>query len=196
MMKIPDISKIDIKDIDVAKIQAELLHRKELVIQVGLVLVSLVVGIWAFNGSQAEIAKYKSQIVSLQAKTGAIEEYNRTQQEVKNFVSKVPDPVSEDKIIDLVTDLAGKNSVKILTFNRAEVEKKDTLVTTTVNFSLVTDSFANIIRFIFDVEKSKDFMQIWTCTIEPQLGGTVSTKNNGNPQLTFRVDVVSLKVKP
>lgn len=193
-MKIPDISKIDIKDIDVVKIQNELMQRKELVVQVLLALASIVVGVSAFNGSQAEIAKYKSQIASLQAKTGAIDEYNKTQGEVKDFINKVPAPVSQDKMITLVTDLAGKNDVKILTFNQAEAEKKGTLVTTAVNFSLETNSFANMIRFMAEIERDKDFMQISTCKVEPQLNAKLSANNPGVP-LIFHVDVVSLKVE-
>lgn len=195
MMKIPDLSKIDIKDIDVVKLKAQLLQHKGIVVQVVLIAVSFVVAILMFNQSQNEIKNYKSQITVLQAKTGAIDQYNKTQADVKNFLSKVPDPVSEDKIINLVTDLAVKNKVKILTFTQADIAKKNTLETTSLKFSLAADSFSVMVRFLADIERGKDFMQIWSCEVEPQLNITKSWKEAGSTPLNFNISVVSIKVQ-
>ena len=194
-MKISDLSKINIKDIDVAKLQDQLLQRKDILIQVVLGVISVVIAVSVFNQSQLEIKKYKSQIASLQSKTGAIDEYNRTQADVKGFLSKVPDSVPEDKIINLVTDLAGKNGVKILTFSQANVKKENTLVTTSLNFSLVADSFVSMVRFIADIEKGKDFLQIWSCDMVPQMNSKESGKKSSNIPINFQIDVASIMVE-
>jgi hypothetical protein len=195
MMKIPDLSKIDIKDIDAVKVKEQLIQHKGVVAQVGLGLVSFVVAVAMFNQSQGDIARYKSQIAVLNAKTGAIDQYNKTQSDVKDFLNKVPDSVSEDKMINLVTDLAGKNGVQILTFTRTSVEKKNTLVTTSLRFSLAADSFSGMVKFMADIERGKDFMKIWSCEAEPQLNIKRPTKENGNTMITFHIDVASLKVE-
>jgi hypothetical protein len=171
------------------------MQHKGVVAQVGLGVMSFVVAIAMFNQSQGDIARYKSQIAVLNAKTGAIDQYNKVQKDVKDFLNKVPDSVSEDKMINLVTDLAGKNGVQILTFTRTNVEKKNTLVTTSLKFSLVADSFSGMVRFMADIERGKDFMKIWSYEAGTQLNIKRSVKENGNMLITFRIDVVSLKVE-
>lgn len=193
-MKIPDLSKIDVKDIDVVKLKNEILDHKEIAIQVVLGVISLFVIISLVNTSQAEIKKYKSQIAALMAKTGLIEEYKKVEQEIRDFLNKVPAHVSEDKMVDLVTDLAGKNKVKILTFTQAKVDKKDTVETTAVTFSLTADSFINMVKFLVDIEKGKDFLQIWTCPIVPRMDATETNDKDSGVPINFRIEVVSVKV--
>lgn len=193
-MKITDLSKLDVKDINVAKIKDQILERKEIAIQVLLGVVSFFVAVSMFNQSQGQIKQYKLKIASLQAKTGSIDQYNTTQTDVKDFLSKVPDPVSEDKIINLVTDLAGKNGVKIITFTQADVQKNNTMQITTLIFSLVADSFSGMVRFMADIENGKDFLQIWSCDVDPQINKKTS-KNSGAMPINFRIEVASLKVE-
>ncbi len=193
-MKIPDLSKIDIKDIDIAKLKNEVLDHKEIAIQVLLGVVSLFIIISLVNTSQVEIKKYKSQIAALMAKTGLIEEYKKVEQEIKDFLSKVPAHVPKEKMVDLVTDLAGKNKVKILTFTQANVEKKDSIETTAVTFSLTADSFVNMVKFLVDIEKGKDFLQIWSCPIIPRMDATEKANDASGVPINFRIEVVSVKV--
>ena len=194
-MKIPDLNKIDIKDIDVAKLKDQLLERKDIVIQMALGVMTVVIAFLIFNRGQAEIKEYKSKISTLQAKTGVIDEYNRTQADIKGFLGKVPDVVPADKIINLVTDLAGKNDVKILTFSQADVKKERSLVTTSISFSLVANSFVSMARFMADIENGKDFLQLWSCDMVPQIDTKKSEKESAKIPISFQIDVASLKVE-
>lgn len=193
-MNIPDLSKIDIKDIDVNKLKDQAIQNKEVVSQVVLVLISIVVAIMFFNQSQFEISQYKYKIATLQAKTGAIEEYNNTQSSVKKFLDQVPAHVPEDKIISFVTDYAGQNNVRILTFTPAVVEKKNTLETTMLKFTLTADSFASMVRFMSDIERGKDFMQVWSCEVEPQSDVRTPSREKKLIPVNFRIEVASLRV--
>src|SRR5690242_15831957 len=118
-MKIPDLSKIDIKDIDVNKIKDQILDHKEQAVQVvlGIVAFFMIVSMW--GGSQKEIGKFKNQINSMQAKSGIIGEYKKSQSDMEMFLKGLPPALSEGQIINLVTDLADKNKIKILTFTPA-----------------------------------------------------------------------------
>ncbi len=193
-MKITDISKIDIKDIDAAKIKDQLLQHKEVVVQIILGACSLFFAVSLFNQSQTEVTKYKTQIATLQAKAPAIEQYNKTQMDVKDYLKKVPEAVSEDKIINLVTDIAVKNGVKILTFNPANIDKRNSLETLSLRFTLVADSFLSMVRFMADIERGKDFLQIWECEADPQLNAKSSTNNKGSA-INFRMEVASIMVE-
>src|SRR3954468_19965406 len=118
-MKIPDLSKIDIKDIDVIKIKDQLLDHKELALQVGLGVVTFFMVISMMGGCQKEISKYKSQINAMQSKSDIIQQYKKSQSDVDTFLKNLPPSLSEDQIIDSVTNLADKNKIKILTFTPA-----------------------------------------------------------------------------
>ena len=194
-MNIADLSKIDIKDIDVLKVKNKLLQHKEIVLQVLLAFGSFIIAVSMLNQSQADIKKYKSQIASLQSKTGAIEQYNKTQNDLKVYLGKVPEFVSEDKVINLVTDFAGKNGVKIITFSPATVEKKKTLETISLKFSLVAESFSSMIRFMADIERGNDFMQIWGCEVDPQPQARTGSKDKKGVPINFRIEVASMKVE-
>lgn len=194
-MKIPDISKIDMKDIDFGKIKNEILDHKETAVQVILVIVSLFFMVSVITASQAGIKKYKNQITALLAKTGLIEEYKKVEQEIKDFLSKVPAHVPEDKMVNLVADLAGKNNVKILTFSQAKIDKKDTIETTAVTFSLTADSFINMVKFLVDIEKGKEFLQVWSCPIAPRMDAGGKQKDKSGVPINFKIEVVSVKVK-
>lgn len=194
-MKIPDISKIDIKDIDFGKLKNEVVEHKEIAIQVFLVIVSLVFVVAVIVTSQTGIEKYKAQISALLAKSGLIEEYKKVEQEIKDFLSNVPAHVPEDKMVNLVTDLADNNKVKILTFTQAKAEKKGTLETTLVTFSLTTDSFVNMVKFLVGIEKGNEFLQVWSCPIAPRLDARSTIKDKFSVPINFKIDVVSVKVK-
>ena len=68
-MNLSDLSKLDIKDIDVAKLKDKAVQHKEVVAQGVLVLTSIVVAIMLVNQSQFEIGQFKFKIATLQAKT-------------------------------------------------------------------------------------------------------------------------------
>lgn len=193
-MNLSDLSKIDIKDIDVAKLKDKAVQHKEVVAQGVLVLTSIVVAIMLVNQSQFEIGQFKFKIATLQAKTGAIDEYNSTQNAVKKFLDQVPAPVPEDKIISLVTDYAGQNNVRILTFTPAVLEKKNTLETTKLRFTLTAESFASMVRFMSDIERGKDFMQVWSCEVEPQQDVRTPLREKKPVPVNFRIEVASLRV--
>lgn len=198
-MRIPDISKIDIKDIDVGKIRNEILDHKEISIQVVCVIVSLFFMFSVFNTSKGKIETHKARIAALLGKTGLIEEYKKVDQKISDFISKVPAHIPEDKMVDLVTDYAGKNKVKILTFSQAKVNKKDTVETTTVTFSLTADTFVDMVKFLVDIETGEKFVQVSSCNVSPRdvsLRADAGSKEKdklGVP-ISFRIEVVSLKV--
>ncbi|GEM_PF-3256438 len=194
-MHISDLSKIDIKDIDFNKLKDRLLDRKDLLIQIGLVVVFLIIISSLFKNSQVEVGKFKSQMADLQSKTSVVAEYNKTNEDASAFLKEAPPPLSEDQIINFVTDLADKNNVKILTFSPAKVEDEEVLSTTMLQFSLETKEYKDMVHFIADIERSKNLLQIKTCTAQPKMAMTSQTEENENLFIGFRIEVVSVQAK-
>lgn len=194
-MKIPDLSKINVKDIDSAKIKDMATQHKESLLQGALVLFSVIMTISLCVSSQTEVNKYKAQIAALQSKTGIIEEFNKSQNQVKTFLNEVPRFVSEDKMTTLVTDFAGQMGVKMVTFSPPVIEKKNNIETTAIKFTMAANSFVEMIRFMSEIERGKDFLQIWGCEVESQQDPHGPAPDKKKVPINFRIQVASLKVK-
>jgi hypothetical protein len=194
--KLPDLSKIDIKDIDINKIKAELLEHKEVVVQVALGVVSFFMVLSLIGGCQGDIKKYKNQIRSMESKSGIIGQYKKSQTDIDAFLKSIPAPMTEGKIIAMVTDLADKNKVKILTFaplNRLENTTKKSYQETVIQFSLQASTYQSMVRLIADIEYSKkDVLQVRSCVIQK---AAADKQKNEEPPLNFRIEVASLEVK-
>jgi hypothetical protein len=198
--KIPDLSKIDIKDIDINKIKDQLLENKERVVQVALGVLAffMIVSMWA--GSQKEIGKFKKQINTMQSKSGIIGEYKKSQSAYDAFLKNLPPSLSEGQIINLVTDLADKNKIKILTFVPVTArEGRKNYQETKIQFSLQAKGYKDMVRLIADVEKSKNLLQVRTCAVQgasanPGIEQAADQKTE-QKYLDFRIEVASLEVK-
>jgi hypothetical protein len=201
MMKIPDLSKIDIKDIDINKIKDQLIEQKELVLQIGLGVVTFFMIISMMGGCQKEISKYKSQINSMQSKSGIIDQYKKSQSDVDTFLKSLPPSLSEDQIIDLVTDLADKNKIKILTFTptASRNESRKIYQETAIQFSMQADTYKSMVRMIAAIERSKSILQVKNCSVQSVTTTSVEPGPQGERTsstfLNFRIEVASLEVK-
>ena len=193
-MQIPDLSKIDIKDVDFTKLKDQLLERKPLLVQIGVVIASLVMIFSIFSKGREQTGSLNSQMSKMRSKTDAIAEYKKVQNDIDTFLKEVPLALSEDQIIPLVTDLADKHDVKIITFSPAKVEEKKNASTTILQFSLEAKDYKDMVRFIADIEHGKNLLQVKTCTAQAQVK---PARDQRSPEVTipFRVDVASVKVK-
>ncbi len=187
--KIPDLSKIDIKDIDINKIKEELLDRKELVIQIGIGVVAFFMVVSMVSGSGKEVKQLKTKIKSMQAKSDIITQYKKSQTDIDEFLKSLPPSLTEDQIITLVTDLADKNKVKISTFTPnppSDEDRKKSYLKTSIQFSLQAGDYKNMVRLISDIENSK--LHVKSCYVQ-------SITQDSGTSLNFRVEVASLEVK-
>jgi hypothetical protein len=196
-LKIPDLSKIDVKDIDVNKIKDQLIENKEVVIQVaiGVIAFFMIVSMW--NGSQHEIKKYKKDIISMQSKEGIITEYKAAQSAIDTFLNNLPAALSEAQMINVITDMADKNKVKILTFvPNTSLEGREHYRETSIQFSMQSKDYKSMVRLIADIERAKTILQIKQCFI---MNEVTQKEQEGeildDRLLTFRIDVASLEVK-
>jgi hypothetical protein len=197
--KLPDLSKIDLKDIDVNKIKDQLLENKEMVIQVALGVVTFFMIVSMWSGSQKEIKKYNVQINSMQSKSSIIEQYKKSQSDIDSFLKNLPPSLAEGQIINLVTDLADKNKVKILTFSpNAHSEGKKYYQDTSIQFSLQSADYKGLVRLIADIEHVKSILQIKSCSIQEVIQSDDQQQEGEKREeryLNFRVEVASLEVK-
>lgn len=193
-MKISDLSKIDIKTIDVMKIKEYLLDHKDIAIQIGVGVVTFMMVISTLGKSQTEMKGIKSKMSNLQSKSSSIADYNKAFTDTNTFLKQVPPPLSEDQIVSFVTDLADKHNIKIQTVNPLKVEDKDIMTTTTLQFSLTASEYKDMVRLIADIELAKNLLQVKALTAQVQMGANVDTASDV-PLIDFRIDVASVKAK-
>lgn len=186
-----DIKNIDLKNIDINKLKDQLLDRKELLVQVVLVLVTFLMVLSIFNKSQAEVKRLNTQIAGLKAKENDIKSFTKSRDEIKAFSKNVPTPLLEDQVIGFITDLADKHKIKILTISPAKVDNKESLSMTTLQFALVANEYKDMVRFITSIEHSKNLLQIKSCIA----GADSEAGKDGNRLINFSIEVVSVRVK-
>ena len=193
-MKIPDLSKIDIKDIDINKIKNLLMERKELALQIAFGIVAFFMVVSILGGSQKEIKKYKTQINAMQSKFSVIGLYKKSQSDIDAYLKNIPPPMSEGQIISFVTDMADKNHVRIQTFtpdpNPADGKKFFREVS--IQFSLQADQYKRVVGLISDIEHAKSALQVKSCLIQ---NATPTDQQGDGGLLNFIIEVASLEVK-
>jgi len=194
--KIQDLSKIDIKEIDINKIKNAVLGHKELALQIAIGVVAFFVIVSTLGGCQKDIKKYKTQLTAMQSKTDSIATYKKSQADIDMFLKSIPPPLTESQIITLVTDLADKNHVKIVTFSPrpSQNEKKKFYQETAIQFSLQAKDYKHVVGLIADIEHAKNTVQVKSCTIQTQTQGK-SDQDSERSFLTFGIEVASLEVK-
>jgi hypothetical protein len=199
MMKIPDLNKIDIKDLDINKIKKAILENKEATLKIGLGAVAFFMIVSMLGGSQKEIRTFKNQIDVMQSKSPLIEQYNKSQTNIQGFLKKIPASLTEAQIIGLVTDLADKNQVKILTFmqNAVRPDGKKSYQETAIQFSLRAKNYKSLVQLISDIEHSQSILHVKSCVVdnEGDKQGSSSQEDVENSALNFRLEVASLEVK-
>ncbi len=169
-MKISDLSKIDLKDIDLKKIQESLLQRPELLINLGIAFFA---GILIFNivgGRMNEAKKLKGKMAEQKKKVAAIKTHEVTQKEFKELIDHLPAGILEDSLVDHLTDFAGKRNIQIQSFSPANKTQKNYYTQMTVLLKVAAKNYKDMILFLNDIESSPYNLRIdrWTGTMEAE----------------------------
>ena len=188
-MKIQDLSKLnvnDIKKLDLAKIQEDILAKPDIAINVGLVLLSLFVMFQIFNGKQTEIGTLKSEIEDWEKKTAVVDTVNATQKQLADYIKNLPQGLLEDKVIGNLADFAESRKVQIISFSPIQIEHKKYFDKVAVNVSITSDDYKNICLFVSDIENSPYALRLqkWIGSMEENKSGDLTIKTKIDAQLT------------
>ena len=156
-MNLKNLSKIDfneLKNIDWETVKEYLLSRPGLIINVSIIAATAVVTLTYCRSQLQSVKALNDEITVLQEKAGVISALDKTQKEYDQFVKQIPQTISADMLIEILSEIALERDVQIVSFSPAN-EKNSTFASlTNVKITIKSEKYANTIRFIHDIENS------------------------------------------
>jgi len=171
MIDLKQLSQFDIKsllkpetfqvDINFTQLQGILLKRKDILINIALVIVTL----WGVNtilkNKTAETDRLKTEIEELAEKADAIIDYEKQKKINSAFDANTPKGFEGfTDLINKVSVLANSANVQILSFNPEEAERTDSFVREKVRFSIFAENYQNMLSFVQGIETAEEGLRI------------------------------------
>jgi Tfp pilus assembly protein PilO len=105
--------------------------------------------------SQAKTTKtLKSNVAELKEKVKALDKFELIQKEYNEFRKSVPQTLSENKLIEMLSEIALKRGVRIVSFSPASKSSNNFLNLTNVEITVTSADYADLVHFINDIENS------------------------------------------
>ena len=198
-MNLSELKDLDLKNLDLDQIKENLLQRKDLLINIGLVVVTVILCLFIFNKNRSAAATVHAKFVNMQGKTDVIAKHQQSLDKVKAFKEQFPAALNENDIVDLVTNSAVKNKVQILSYSPAQEASAGLYDRLTMQFIFTVTEYADMIRFIYDIERTPGALRVesWTGTVEnanflaprgrPNTNTTEETTKRFNAQIIVTV---------
>ncbi len=198
---IDKLQKIDIKDIkaaiDMQAVQDTLLKRKDLVIDVFLIIVTLFVINFIFSSRQKTSQEMTLKIKNLEKKSVTIQVYeNRTKKLDKLIDSAAKGFSSPTTIINAISEITQKLNIKISSFNPDKLENLDEYTKQTVKFNF-SGTFQNMLQLIYQIENYKRNLRIDSWSREKGNPGLLKVNDEDlvNSIISWKMSITSIELK-
>jgi hypothetical protein len=191
---IEKLNKIDVKElqtIDYAKSFNKLKSQPEVIVSAAVILVAIFLSFKIYNNTQDEMKSEQRKIKALEEKIAAYEGYKNAQADFNKFIEKIPQPISDDNLMNLLTDFADKRKVRIESFSPLGGKNSPLADTSGLSLIMSTEDYKNLWLFIHDIEESNSPIYISRLKILPAEGkeGASTTK------IGVQLDVISVNIK-
>ena len=150
----------DLKNIDSAEIKDFLQSHLEAVINITLIIATFLFVLNIAGGHKKKLIQLRKDMKEVQENVEAVTVLKEVQKKKKVFVNNFPKVLSREKLIDSVSNFAAHNSVQILAFSPMSDKSDKFAKITRVKINVSSSSYANIVRFIYEIENTSDSIQI------------------------------------
>ena len=167
---IDQLNKIDVKTIDLAKIQSDLMQRKDILIYSAMIIFTLFFFFNQLKGRTQKIEAYQTEITKLEDKLKIAQEVEKLNGDIATYVNSIPAGLPDvSTLISTVNELAIKHHIKILSFIPGQVLKTEFYKKNQLKLNISASEYANIGLFIHDLENSKLNILVdrWTHSTAP-----------------------------
>ncbi len=172
-MNFNDFKNLDLKSIDYEALLEKLAAKKQVLVQVGILILSSVFLIVLVNAYCVQSDQYQQSIKKLNAKIGAVESYESSIKKLRGFLSHLPDALDEDALSAQIADLAVANNVAVTGFSPGG--KKSDLVSEAISIGLEVraDTYKDFLFFLKALENAPFALRIDSAKLTgPQGAGT------------------------
>ncbi len=150
----------DLKNINGEQIKRFVQSRLDIVINGTLILITFLAIMNISGGHKKKATKLKKEVGEMQENFKAFKAFKDVQKKQKNFIKIFPQALSSNQLIDEVFALASKHNIQILSFSPLQEKSDDFAKFTRVNISLSLDNYADVVRFIHDIENTNYSIQV------------------------------------
>ncbi|OGX36226.1 MAG: hypothetical protein A3C36_03870 [Omnitrophica WOR_2 bacterium RIFCSPHIGHO2_02_FULL_52_10] len=168
-MDLRDLNKInieDLKEIDWNLAKAHLVRRPDLLFNTAMIFITLIFGIWAYQTNAQKIRSLKSDLGNLEQRYTALQDFEAVRKKHAEFVKGAPEIISDNRLIEILAEIALKRNVQITSFSPSQQQANDYVRLTKVQINIQSQNYADIIWFMYDIENSPYSIRIgeWSGT--------------------------------
>lgn len=156
-MKISDLNKIkieDLKNIDWELAKDRLTSSPVLIICIVAGIITAASISFAFRSYKKVTLKQKTVVNALLKKAKALDSFEAVQRQYSAFVDNAPKSISENEMIELLSNIALERDVQIMSFSPTRRESNSNITLTKVEITIASESYIDTIQFIRDIEKA------------------------------------------
>lgn len=198
-MNLNELSKLNINDLqklDYKAIAKDLKKRPDILAILGVIVLSLIICLNIYAGRQNELHGLKSKAGLLENKIKIIDEYDAAQKELKEFHATLPEKLSENGLINTITDLTTARNIRIESFSPSGTTNLPLYTTSEFSLKVTAQSYKNAWLFIYDIEKSPYSIRIDRLSIIPverKSAGETPVDGDTPVNMTLQISLVILK---
>jgi hypothetical protein len=197
MVNLEDLKKFDIKSIEPAKIVSLVLGKKELLVQVVLVGISVTILISMIGGYFSQQKQYREDAQKLNEKIDIIQSFESGNKKIKHFLSTVPKGMTEDQFSSQITDYAAQSNTVIDSFSPGPDMSNGLSSALTVQINLRAQSYKDFLMFIKSLEQAPFSLRIDSCSLSMgnTSGSLMSGSDNNSINAVIQISSVILNDK-
>jgi len=154
LKKLQNINIEDFKNIDFSGIKEKLLRRPDLLIIMGVILVTFIGTFQLYTNQKKRTASLQEEILVMQEKLEAVETLKEISKDHNKLLKDFPESVSEQKFTNLLSKFTFDNDVEIISFSPAKKKTYDLANLTKIDLNITSRNYKDTIRFINDIENS------------------------------------------
>ena len=153
-----ELSKIDINDlksINYNKLLQNVLKRTDSLAQSVVIVISIILLLFLIVSSNNQTKSLRANIASLKEKTQSVASLDNSKKELAQYLSTLPDPITGEKLISILNDIAVASRVQVLSFSPAIQNKTELSELINMRLDISGAAYKDIWQFIYNLETSK-----------------------------------------
>lgn len=194
------LKEYNVNAVEINRIKNEILGKKNILICVGIVVVSLMISSNMLKDRGEKTKKYQSDIEKLEEKVAAMEEFDKVHAELQTYLNSLDEGAGDfSSLITTVNEIAINNNIQILAFTPQRDTSNDFYSQISASLNIASQEYADIGFFIHELETAKKNIRIekWSAGTPTQRGGWTmdGQGQTGKDEFYVQLEISSVAVK-
>ncbi len=185
----------DLKNINYQKYLKDLRKKPGVLINLGLIAFALIFSGYTFKKSQHSVKSTRTEISNLENKLKTMETYNETQKTLKDFLDNLPPRITEDDLINLLTDFAQERNIQIESFSPAKRQSSQYYDLSSMILQTRVENYKDLWLFINDIEESPYALRIENWSGSFTGGGRQQGQTSANETIQIVLEIAAINFK-